>query len=103
MINNSKLNNSYYSEQIRIEKHMYKWCLIKYGSLNHELADKQANDFYNFESEDNEYKYIVFHEEAWHWAMIKIHGENYWIVDPSLKSIPSEYKDEYMKHHKRET
>ncbi|WP_406673847.1 hypothetical protein WBK31_35620 [Nonomuraea sp. N2-4H] len=38
------------------------------------------------------YRGLVFHDEAWHWAMLGIYGERYWVAHPELADPPPEYR-----------
>ena len=37
---------------------------------------------------------FVFHDEAWHWAMLALHGNMYWHARPDLVWVPQEYRQE---------
>ena len=80
-----------------MERKLYSWCLVNYGNFTHKDAEKEALNFYKYESEENEYRGLVFHDESWHWAMIKIYGEKYWINKPELSSPSKEYDLESKK------
>jgi hypothetical protein len=46
---------------------------------------------YPYEASDAPYRGLVFHDVAWHWAMLKIHQDPYWLAHPELASPPAEY------------
>ena len=50
--------------------------------------------FYVYESKEDNYRTLVFHDEAWHWAMLKIFGDGYWRSKPELSSPCKGYEKE---------
>ena len=82
-----------YVSYLEHERHMYAWCLIKYGNLSPSDAHKSASTFYSYEPANAPYRGLVFHNEAWHWAMLHIFGETYWISRPDLVDQSQDYQD----------
>ena len=76
------------------ERHMFAWTLRRYGGLSAQAAKQRALEFYPQEPLANEYRWLVFHDSAWHWAMIDVFGEQYWIARPDLVRSDAEYQAE---------
>ena len=87
-----------YVNYLNMERNLYSWCLEHYGDFTHEEARKEALNFYIYQSEKEEFRGLVFHDEAWHWAMLKIYGENYWLTKPELSSPCENYERESQKY-----
>lgn len=83
-----------YLAHLQHERHMYAWCLHTYGDLPQEDAIRLAEAFYEYESPSANLRGLVFHDEAWHWAMMEIVGDFYWKSRPDLASISKEYEEE---------
>ncbi len=64
-----------YVAYLEHERHMYAWCLIAYGHSAPSDAYEMALSFYQYEPANAPYRGLVFHNEAWHWAMLRIFGE----------------------------
>ncbi len=47
---------------------------------------------YPYEAGGTPFRGLVFHEEPWHWAMLTIYGEHYWVERPELVHPPAEYR-----------
>jgi hypothetical protein len=82
---------------LKHQRHMYKWCLQNIGNLPEGDARKEAETFYKYEPVEEKHRWIVFHEDAWHWAMLKLKGENWWLDFPELKEANTEYNMEWKK------
>lgn len=72
---------------------MYAWCLRTVGHVEPRQARDLARKCYPFEAPTQEYRGLVFHDEAWHWAMLQIIGEEYWQARPDLEHPSSEYQE----------
>lgn len=81
-----------YVQYLQDERRRFAWVMQRYGSLNATQAEAAAVDRYPFEANDAPYRELVFHDQAWHWAMLKIHGDLYWIQHPELLKPPAEYR-----------
>lgn len=68
---------------------MFAWCLQRYAGVDRAQADARALDAYPYESPGDPHRGLTFHDEAWHWAMLTIHGGMYWLRDRTLE-VPSE-------------
>lgn len=73
------------------ERRRFAWVMHGYGSLTTAEADASALDLYPYEPPEAPFRGLVFHDEAWHWAMLKIHGQDYPRTHPELASPPAEY------------
>jgi hypothetical protein len=69
------------------ERKAYTWTLVNYGNYSEDDAEKTAMDFYR----DDPRTELIFHDSAWHWAMLKIFGNNYWNNRPDLLDPPAAY------------
>ncbi|MCB0062435.1 MAG: hypothetical protein KDE19_09975 [Caldilineaceae bacterium] len=76
---------------------MYKWCLIHIGGYPEHEATQEALVFCEYEPPEEEYRWLVFHDEAWHWAMLEIYGNLYWLSKPELLEPSAEYGAEYKR------
>lgn len=80
-----------YLAALQHERHMYAWCLVQYGGVAPDAAAALASEFYCYEPPDDEYRELVFHDVAWHWAMLRVRGDGYWRGHPELEAPPTEY------------
>ena len=83
-----------YQELLAGERHMFAWVLVRYGEVAESRAEELARERYPSELADAPYRGLIFHDEAWHWGMLALRGEGYWVVDPSLERPPPEYRAE---------
>jgi hypothetical protein len=81
-----------YVQYLRDERRRYGWVMQRHGGLDAVQAEIAAAKRYPFEASDAPYRGLVFHDEAWHWAMLAIHGTAYWISHPHLAEPPAEYR-----------
>jgi hypothetical protein len=87
-----------YVASLNEQRHMYVWCLKSIGGLSDSDANSEAESIYRYKSQSEEHRYLVLHEDAWHWAMLKINGELYWITNPELQTESVEYNQEYERY-----
>jgi hypothetical protein len=78
-----------YLEYLRVERSRYAWVLRTHGGLPATQADEAAERRYPYEPPDAAYRGLIFHDEAWHWAMLELEGEDYAVRRPELVA-PSE-------------
>lgn len=76
------------------ERHMYAWCLARYGGFAPDVAVALAGKAYPHQPPDDAYRDLVFHDAAWHWAMLHILGEGYWRGHPERETPSAEYRAE---------
>jgi hypothetical protein len=88
---NLKWTESEYVAHLNRERHLYAWCLVRFGSFDPAVAHREAELWYPYEPPSDPYRWLVFHDMAWHWAMLKIHGANYWLEDPTLEEPSAQY------------
>ncbi|WP_410818295.1 hypothetical protein [Micromonospora sp. 050-3] len=81
-----------YVQYLHDERRRFAWVMQRYGGLSATQAETAAVQHYPFEASDAPYRGLVFHDEAWHWAMLKIYGERYWIQHPELAETRAEYR-----------
>jgi hypothetical protein len=81
-----------YGSYLERERELFAWCLETYGSFDKKTAREEAEKFYYYESSDDESRGLVFHDEAWHWAMLGIFGNAYWKSHPELEKPSADYR-----------
>jgi hypothetical protein len=82
-----------YVTHLRDERRVYAWVMERYGGLTPAAAGQAALEWYPYEPTDTPIRGLVFHDEAWHWAMTAIHGHDYVVTRPELAVPPAEYDD----------
>lgn len=83
-----------YLETLEHERHMFAWCLEHIGNLPKNIANEQAMAFYAYEPASAENRGLVFHDEAWHWAMLRIKGDGYWQNNRQIERPSEDYNAE---------
>jgi hypothetical protein len=81
-----------YIQYLRDERRRYEWVMQRHGGLDAVQAAVAAATRYPFEPAETPYRGLVFHDEAWHWAMRDIHGDQYWVSHPNLVTPSAEYE-----------
>jgi hypothetical protein len=76
------------------ERHLFAWTLEKYDGFAAPVAKQRAFEFYPQKPPTDRYRCLVFHDLAWHWAMLQVFGEQYWIARPDLEQPGPEYLEE---------
>ncbi|WP_249999359.1 hypothetical protein [Actinoplanes sp. M2I2] len=56
------------------------------------VAQIHQGERYPFEAGDVPLRGLIFHDEAWHWAMRAIHGDEYWISHPHFAKYSAGYE-----------
>jgi hypothetical protein len=73
---------------------MFAWCVQTLAGASPIDAESAALSFYPYEPSSDGYRGLVFHDEAWHWAMRQIIGEHYWVTRPELEQPSAAYLQE---------
>ena len=81
-----------YAAYLEGERRRFAWTLREYGASSAREAQEAALTRYPYEPPDAPYRGLIFHDEAWHWAMLHIHGDQYWQSRPDLENPPPEYE-----------
>ncbi|GAB2995731.1 hypothetical protein GCM10023080_072510 [Streptomyces pseudoechinosporeus] len=81
-----------YCEYLQSERRGYAWVMRRHGGLTPAEAWAEALESYPYEPIDTPYRGLVFHDEAWHWAMLRIHGDRYTLERPELAEPSAEYR-----------
>jgi hypothetical protein len=81
-----------YVQYLQEERRRFAWVMQRYGGFDSTQAQASATQRYPFESSAAPHRGLVFHDEAWHWAMLEIYGEGYWIPRPELVEPSAEYE-----------
>ncbi|MEV0333919.1 hypothetical protein [Nocardia sp. NPDC050717] len=82
-----------YVETLEGERRRFAWVMQRYGGKTPAEAEAEAVEFYYYEEPDTPCRGLVFHDEAWHWAMLGIHKGEYWHAHPELEQPCAEYDD----------
>lgn len=82
-----------YRDYLEKERRLFAWTLQNYGSYSPADAEREAIRFYEYEPPSTEGRGLVFHDEAWHWAMRTIFGQGYWHSHPKYWPPPQEYRE----------
>ena len=93
----SPLTEEEYVSYLRSERRLYSWCLVRFGGVLQETAEGLASAFYEYEAPDDGFRGLLFHDEAWHWAMLRVFGEGYWIDNPEREKPSVEYRAEALR------
>ena len=78
-----------YVATLAAERHLFAWCLIHYGGRAPADAVAEAEAWYAYEPASASQRWLIFHDEAWHWAMARLFGAGYWQARADL-ARPSE-------------
>ncbi|GGP90888.1 hypothetical protein GCM10010266_11920 [Streptomyces griseomycini] len=81
-----------YLEYLESEQRAFAWVMRRYGGLTPAKAWEEALECYPYEPAGHPCRGLVFHDEAWHWAMLTIHGDWYVVEHPELVGPPAEYE-----------
>lgn len=81
-----------YPDNLQSERRGYAWVMQHHGGLTPEEAMEAALEHYPYESPEAPYRGLVFHDEAWHWAMQAVHGDRYATDHPGLGLPSPEYR-----------
>ncbi|MFE7838470.1 hypothetical protein ACFU53_21155 [Streptomyces sp. NPDC057474] len=80
-----------YLDLLQGERRRYAWVMRRYGGLTLTESWAAALDSYPYEPADQPCRGLAFHDEAWHWAMLTLHGTCYTREHPELADPPAEY------------
>ncbi|HSH96323.1 MAG TPA: hypothetical protein VK968_19405 [Roseimicrobium sp.] len=75
------------------ERHMYAWTLVTFGAFRTEDAESHALQHYPYDPVGQNNPFL-FHERAWHYAMIELHGSTFWTTKPEILHAPAAYFEE---------
>ncbi|MGY6651589.1 hypothetical protein ACXIZN_05425 [Amycolatopsis sp. TRM77291] len=81
-----------YARCLASERERYAWVMRVYGSMTPAQSLDAAVRRYPYEESGNPFRGLVFHDEAWHWAMLALKGEAYWSSYPELAEPPTAYR-----------
>lgn len=76
------------------ERRLYAWCLQRFGDVQAAEAYRAAGELYPYRPFSQPEREAIFEEEAWHWAMSKLHGLHYFEDNPQLAQPNSAYRRE---------
>ncbi|WP_256107228.1 hypothetical protein [Streptomyces sp. ODS05-4] len=81
-----------YLAYLAAERRGYAWVMRHHGGRSAVEAGSDAVDFYPYEPAHAPFRGLVFHDEAWHWAMSAVHGDRYAEEHPGLAEPSPEYR-----------
>jgi len=81
-----------YVRYLHGERARYAWVMRKYGTMSSAQADEAADMRYPYQPPGTAYRGMIFHNLAWHWAMLALKGEHYWLRYPELAKPPEAYR-----------
>ncbi|MFJ8162162.1 hypothetical protein ACIRBY_14685 [Streptomyces sp. NPDC096136] len=84
-------SESGYVDCLTSERRGYAWVMEHHGGVMPEEARKAAVEWYPYQPAGTPFRGLVFHDEAWHWAMTAIHGDRYVVDHPELVHPSPEY------------
>lgn len=82
-----------YLRYLEGERRAFAWVLRTYGTLDPHRARDESLKRYPYQPPDAPFRGLIFHDEAWHWAMLHLQGEGYWRTRPDLAHPPQEYRN----------
>ncbi|AZS88779.1 hypothetical protein ACIQKE_19050 [Streptomyces griseoviridis] len=85
-------NEADYLDCLVSERRCYAWVMRHHGGLTPEEARKAALECYPYEPAETPFRGLVFHDLAWHWAMVAIHGFRYGAEHPELADPSADYR-----------
>lgn len=83
-----------YCLYLAAERYLFAFVLGEHGGFSVAEAEREALLRYPYEPPEAEYRGLIFHDEAWHWAMLRLHGEGYWRERPELSEPSPAYRRE---------
>ncbi|MET8051629.1 hypothetical protein ABZU75_28920 [Streptosporangium sp. NPDC005286] len=81
-----------YVAYLRDERRRFAWVMQRYEGLTSAEAEKAALERYPYEASDTPFRGLIFHDEAWHWAMLRIYNDRYHVDRPELAQPSAEYE-----------
>ena len=82
-----------YVRYLEAERELLARTLIRCGDFSEE-ARQYALNHYPYEPADKKLRGSVFHNISWHWAMMELHGDRYWLDHPHLARPDALYQKE---------
>ncbi|RCG17635.1 hypothetical protein DQ392_17475 [Streptomyces reniochalinae] len=77
---------------LRSERRGYAWVMRHHAGLTSAEAREAALERSPYEPQDAPCRGLIFHDEAWHRAMVAIHGDRYVGEHPELADPSSDYR-----------
>jgi hypothetical protein len=81
-----------YLDLLDSERRSYAWVMQQHGGLAPTEAAEAALERYPYEPAEAPHRGLIFHDEAWHWAMLTIHGDHYVVEHPELVHPSPDYR-----------
>ncbi|GAA3246510.1 hypothetical protein [Nonomuraea helvata] len=77
---------------LRDERRNFAWVMQRYGGLTSAEAEEAGLERYPYEPSGTPFRGLIFHDEAWHWAMLRIYGDRYTVDHPEVAHPSAEYE-----------
>jgi hypothetical protein len=81
-----------YVRYLHGQRARYAWVMRTYGDMSAAQAEKAADLRYPYQPPGTAYRGLIFHDDAWHWAMRALKGEQWWLRHPELVDPPDAYR-----------
>jgi hypothetical protein len=81
-----------YVDYLHGQRRRFAWVMQRYGGFTAAEAEAAALEQYPYEASDAPYRWLVFHDRAWHWAMLRTYQDLYWVEHPELAQPSAEYR-----------
>jgi len=88
-------NEAEYTQYLADERRLFAWCLVRFGKVTPEEAERKAHDRYPYEGPTEPYRSLVFHNLSWDWAMMELFGHGYWVNRPELAGQLAQWRLEF--------
>jgi hypothetical protein len=89
------LDEDFYVWYLNHERQFFARALVEFGGYTAAQAEQEALERYPYEP-PNEDRGAVFHDLPWHWAMVRLHGDCFWVSRPELTYPPHDFGTQYM-------
>jgi len=80
-----------YAECLAGERRRFAWVMRRYGGLTPAQAESAAVKRYPYQARGVPFRGLIFHHQAWTWAMREIYGHFYGREHPDLVLPSAEY------------
>jgi hypothetical protein len=83
-----------YLRSLASKRRLFAWCFVNVGGRPEQEAWEAAFAFYTYTPPEVEFRWIMFHERAWAWAVQQLFGSDCFQTRPELAQPSAEYERE---------